>query len=215
MQVMAVEYGKGRYFQEAAEIAGRALELKQDDPNLFFIAIKAYQDAGSQEQAQKIAEEAVARFPGLARANFEYAFHLQKAGRFEDCLPYLRKAMEMDSKYEEPFFFYGDVLVRQARYQEAVAPLRQAIENRPDYIGARVTLGRALIGLKQWDEAVEVLEEAARVQPDHPQPHLLLSQVYFRLRDEERARREKDLSLRLRRQNPAFLEALQGRPFPE
>jgi hypothetical protein len=62
---------------------------------------------------------------------------------------------------------------------------------------------------------VEALEEAASVQPDHPQPHLLLSQVYFRLRDEERARKEKDLSLHLRRQNPAFLEATQGRPFPE
>jgi hypothetical protein len=43
----------------------------------------------------------------------------------------------------------------------------------------------------------------------------LLSQVYFRLRDEEKARWEKDLSLRLRRENPAFLESLQSRPFPD
>jgi hypothetical protein len=33
--------------------------------------------------------------------------------------------------------------------------------------------------------------------------------------DEEHARKEKDLSLRLRREDPSLLEAVQGRPFPE
>ena len=215
MQVMAVEYGAGRYFQEAAELARRALESKADDPNLYFIAIKAYQDAASHAEAMQIAERAVARFPGSARANFEYAFHLQKAGRFEECLPYLKKATELDPKYEEPFFFYGDVLVRRAQYQEAIPNLRKALENRPDYVAARVTLGRAWMGLQKWDAAIAELEAAARRQPDHPQPHLLLSQVYFRLRDEDKARQEKELSLRLRRQNPTLLESVQGRPFPE
>lgn len=214
LQVMAVEYGAGRYFQEAADLARRALDLKADDPNLFFIAIKANQDAGSHADAMQIAEQAAARFPGSARANFEYAFHLQKSGRFEECLPYLKKAMEIDPGYEEPFFFYGDVLVKRAEYEEAIPPLRKAIGNRPDYVAARVTLGRAWMGLKKWDAAIAELQEAARQQPDHPQPHLLLSQVYFRLGDEEKARQEKDLSLRLRRENPTFLESVQSRPFP-
>jgi tetratricopeptide (TPR) repeat protein len=215
LQVMAVEYGAGRYFQEAADLARRALELKADDPNLYFIAIKAYQDAGSHSDAMQIAEQAVSRFPNSARANFEYAFHLQKSGQFEECLPYLKKAMELDPRYEEPFFFYGDVLVKRAQYEEAIPPLRQAIEIRPDYVAARVTLGRAWMGLHKWDEAVTEFQQAARQQPDHPQPHLLLSQVYFRLHDEEKARQEKELSLRLRRENPTFLESVQGRPFPE
>jgi tetratricopeptide (TPR) repeat protein len=214
MQVMSVEYGAGRYFQEAADLARRALESKTDDPNLYFIAIKAYQDAGSQAEAMEIAAKAVARFPDSARANFEYAFHLQKTGRFEECLPYLKKAMQLDPKYEEPFFFYGDLLVKQAQYEEALAPLRQAIEDRPDYVAARVALGRALMGLKQWDAATRELEEAARRQPDHPQPHLLLSQLYFRMHNEAKARQEKELSLKLRRENPTLLESIQGRPFP-
>jgi hypothetical protein len=71
------------------------------------------------------------------------------------------------------------------------------------------------MGLQKWKEAIEALNEAARRQPGHPQPHLLLSQVYFRLRDEEKARQEKDLSLRLRRENPTLLESVQSRPFPD
>ncbi len=215
MQVMTVEYNAGRYFQDAADLAGRALKLKPDDSNLYFLAIKANQDAGNQSAAMQIAKQAVARFPASARANFEYAFHLQKSGQFEACLPYLEKATELDPTYEEPAFFYGDVLVKRAQYEKAIPYLRQAIKIRPDYIAARVTLGRALMSLRQFDEAVAELEEAARRQPDHPQPHLLLSQVYFRLRNEEKARQEKELSLRLRRENPELLESVQGRPFPE
>jgi len=51
------------------------------------------------------------------------------------------------------------------------------------------------------------------VDPLHPEPHLLLSRIYFRKGDEEAAKREKETSLRLRRQNPHALEAVQGRTF--
>jgi len=71
------------------------------------------------------------------------------------------------------------------------------------------------IGLKDWEAALDALDAAVQLEPRHPQPHLLLSQVHFRLRDRAKAREEKELSLKLRRQNPAFLEAVQSRPFPD
>jgi tetratricopeptide (TPR) repeat protein len=215
MQVMVAEYEKGRYFRDAAALSRRALELKRDDPNLYFFAIKAHQDAGDYAAALEIAERAVRKFPASARANFEYGFHLQKAGRIDESLAALKKAMAADSTYEEPFFFYGDLLVRQGHDEEAIPYLRKAIENRNDYVPARVTLSRALMNLKKWTEAIAELEETIRVDPRHPQPHLLLSQIYFRQGDEARAKTEKDLSLRLRRENPTTLEAVQGRPFPD
>ena len=70
------------------------------------------------------------------------------------------------------------------------------------------------MSLKQWDKAIAELREAARIEPKHPQPRLLLSQLYFRMGDEAKAKTEKELSLRLRCANPTFLEAMQGRPFP-
>ena len=69
--------------------------------------------------------------------------------------------------------------------------------------------------LERYDEAVRELEQMIRRSPKHPQPHLLLSQVCFRMGDEERARREKEISLRLRREDPTLVETPQGRPFPK
>lgn len=214
MQVMSIEYQKGRYFGEAAKLAGQVVQIKGDDLDAMLLAIKAYQSAGDDEAAGAIARRAVELFPGSARANFEHAYHLQKQGQIADAVQYLQRAMKADASYEEPFFFYGNLLVDQDRSEEAIPFLERAIENRRDYIPARVVLARALMNLKRWPEAIAQLNQAVAADPKHPQPHLLLSQIYFRMKDEQKAKAEKDISLRLRRENPTMLEAVQGRPFP-
>ena len=109
LQIMVVEYGKGRYFQEAAEVARRALELAPNDANAYYLAIKSLQDAGQYPEALEIAGRAVNRFPQSARAHFEHGFHLQKVGQADEALKELEKAMALDPSYEEPPFFYGDL----------------------------------------------------------------------------------------------------------
>jgi tetratricopeptide (TPR) repeat protein len=191
------------------------VELRPDDPNAYFIAIKACQDARD-PAAFDIARRAVLKFPDSARANFEYAcaWHLRKAGRPNESIPYLKRAMAGDPAYEEPFFFYGDSLLQEDRYEEAIGYLRTAIRNRPDYVVASVALARALMEMERYAEAVAELERVIGISPRHPQPHLLLSQVCFRRGEDERARQEKEISLRLRRADPTIMEVPQGRPFP-
>jgi Tfp pilus assembly protein PilF len=67
----------------------------------------------------------------------------------------------------------------------------------------------------RYDEAEAELLRAVEVSPAHPQPHLLLSQLYFRAGKEDLAAKEKQLSLRLRKENRETMEAPQGRPFIE
>jgi Flp pilus assembly protein TadD len=125
----------------------------------------------------------------------------------------LEKAMAADPSYEEPFFFYGNLLVDDGRYEDAIPYLREALKIRSDYMTARVLLARALMQSRQLPAALAELDQAVRLDPRHPQPHILLSQIYFRMGQEEHARQEKELSLRLRRENPHALEAEQGRSF--
>lgn len=213
MQVMSVEYTAGRYFNEACALGQRAVKIKGDTPEPWLIAIKACQDAQN-PAAFTLAEQAAAKFPQSARAVFEYAFHLQRAGRREEALPLLEKAMKLDPAYEEPLFFAGDLLLLEDRYEEAAARLRAALRIRRDYVPACVSLAKALMALEQYKEAVSELEACSKASPTHPQPHLLLSQVFFRMGETARSREEKEISFRLRRENPALMEAPQARPFP-
>ncbi len=214
MQVLSVEFTAGRYFHEAAAIARQALRLSPDEPNLYFLAIKAYQDAGDDAAASALAAESATRFPQSARAQFEHGYYLQKSGQAEAGMKYLQRAMELDSHYEEPFFFYGDLLVKQAQWEAALTPLRKAIAIRPEYSPARVALARALSNLNQLPAAVQELEQAAALDPKNAQPWVMLSQLYFRMGKEDQAREAKETSQRLRRENPGVLEAAQARPFP-
>jgi len=215
MQAMIVEYTAGRYHLEAAELATRAVLLDPNNLDLRLMQLTAYRKADDLASALKAAEEAAKRFPGSPRAVFEHGWNLLKSGRFDEALPQIQKAAALDPQYEEPQFFWGDWLVNQGRYEEALAPLRKAIAVRPDYIPARVRLGRALLGLGRLDEAIVELNKTIEQEPRHPQPHLLLSQIYFRQKDLKAASAAKKRSLKLRRENPAFLEARQTRPFPD
>jgi tetratricopeptide (TPR) repeat protein len=214
MLIMAVEYGSGRYFQEACRVARQALKASPADPNVHFVAIKACSDAQDPDLVE-MTRATAARFPANPRANFEYGFQLQRAGQREDAMPYIKKAMDGDPNYEEPLFFYGDLLLLEDRYSEAAGYLKRALQIRPDYVAACVSLAKALMGEEKYaDASTELLGCAAR-NPVHPQPHLMLSQVYFRLGDEQRATAEKNLSMKLRRENPAIMESPQARPFPK
>ena len=214
MEIMAVEYEKGAYFNDAAAVAQRALDSRPDDLKAYLLAIHAYQNAMNPEAALRVAAAAVRRFPESARANFEYAFQLQRAGKLQDSLAYLKKAMAQDPSYEEPFFFFGDLLVADGRDAEAIPYLRKAIENRNDYIDARMTLARALMHLENWPSAKQELQNIIRLDPRRAEPHILLSRIYFRLGDERQAEQERRISDDLRSNNAGAGETVQGRPFP-
>lgn len=212
-QLLAVEFSKGRYFVEASEASVKALELGGPKAELYLLAIKAHQDAQRHSKALELARQMVVRFPGNARAEFELGYELSRAGKPDEGLPHIRRAMEAPDTWEEPFYFVGEQMVRIEKYEEAIKVLERAIEIRSDYISARVMLARAHIGLGQYLKAKEVLERAVEINPQHPQPHLLLSQIYFRMGDEAAAAREKAISLELRRNDPSALEALPARQY--
>lgn len=213
MQIMAVEYGKGNYFREAGAVAERALALKDDDRSTWLVAIKSWQDAGDHAAALRLTEKMITRFPEDPRVAFEHGFELYRAGRREEAMPFIEKALHAPEPWEEPFFFLGDILFRENRPAEAVPLLQKALELRPDYSAAAVVLARALMSLDKNEEAKDVLLRAATADPKNAQPHLLLSQLYFRLGDEAAAAREKEISGQLRKTGPQALEGTQSRPF--
>lgn len=213
MQVLAIEYSKGRYFRNAADLAEQALTIKQDDPSVWLTAIKARQDANEHSAALQLAQKMTAAFPDHPRAAFELGYELTRAGRGEEGLPWLVKAMNSAPRWEEPFYFYGDLMLKAGEFEKATQAFEKAIQLRRNYMPAWAGLARALMSAGKLKRAQDVLLEAATVDETHPQPHLLLSQVCFRLGDEERARKEKELAARLRQGRPEALESIPGRTY--
>lgn len=213
MHVLAIEYSKRRYFREAGDIAEKALLHKRSDPSLWLIAIKARQDADDRSAALRLARQMAAEHPGNARAEFEIGYALTRIGRDGEGLPWIEKAMRSAQPWEEPFYFYAEAMHKAGNLEMARQAYQRALELRRDYMPAWAGLARTLLSSNELERARDLLLEAVKVDETHPQPHLLLAQVYFRLGDEERAAREKEIAARLRRDRPESLESVPGRSY--
>ena len=84
------------------------------------------------------------RMPGengeeLAASTFQPIFHVEHAAGGSEDEPLniwsiVLLTQKNDPRYEEPFFFYGNLLADEDRNEEAIPYLRKAIGNRNDYV---------------------------------------------------------------------------------
>lgn len=210
--ILAIEYEKGDYFEEAAKTAKRLLALNPDDPTTNLLAIKAAQKA-QDPTGPELAAKAAQKFPNSAQLQFEQAWYEQRSGQATNAAQHLQRAIELDPNYDEPHYFLGGILLDQGKLDEATQHLEKAVSLRPNYTAASVALGRALMEQERFEEAIKVLESAAQQSPNHPQPHLMLSRLYYRTGNLEKSQSAKQKSLQLRRTNATLMETRQSRPF--
>ncbi|HYO80369.1 MAG TPA: tetratricopeptide repeat protein [Bryobacteraceae bacterium] len=209
MRIMALEYRKGSYFREAAEMAEKSLDPA--DKASWQLAIRSWHDALDHMRALTLATKFAALHPDSAF--FEHGYALYRNGRAGEAEPLLARAAQHPQASEEAQFFYGELLLSTNRAGAASAPLRRAVEVRPEYTAARLALARALLATGNADAAKHELTQALERDPKHAQPHLMLAQILFREGDEAGAARHKKFAAELRKQNPSSLEGAQSRPF--
>ena len=80
---------------------------------------------------------------------------------------------------------------------------------------ARVVLARALMNLNHWPEAIAALNQTVALDPKHPQPHLLLSQIFFRMGDEGEGQGGERHFAAAAAREPDDSGGGAGRPFPD
>ncbi|MCS7026330.1 MAG: tetratricopeptide repeat protein [Bryobacteraceae bacterium] len=98
-----------------------------------------------------------------------------------------RKAISLSATDAE--LRYAMFLLRQGRVEESVAMALKAVERTPRSALALTELARAELQAHQIASAQAHLEQALKIDPKFGQAHLLLSRVYHRLGDPEKAAR--------------------------
>jgi Flp pilus assembly protein TadD len=125
--------------------------------------------------AEAVCREALRREPGDAGALHFLGMLAFEAGRREEGLGLLRRAMEA-RPYEAQFHGnLGAVLGRMGRHEEALGPLREAVRLRPEYAQGHTNLGAALESVGLFDAAVEAFGKAVALLPGDPQSHVNLA----------------------------------------
>jgi len=142
-------------------------------------------------------ETTLAKNPFCWMAHNNLAMALTNAGRVEEAVPHLLKALELRPDYPEALNNLGDDLVQLERPAEAIPRLERALQLQPNYALAHRNLGLALATSGRTAEAIAHFTAAARLAPADPAVELnwgiglMLSERF----DESRSHFEKAIRL--------------------
>jgi adenylate cyclase len=123
--------------QKGMELAKKALAMDDSIPNVHALLCTLYSLQSDDDKAIAEGERALALDPGSTTVLVNYAFSLRFAGRPEEAIPLLQKAIRLNPF--GPSYLYrdfGDSLRVARRFEEAVSAYKKAIQIAPDnFIG--------------------------------------------------------------------------------
>ena len=127
---------------------------------LYYMLRKEYEKAIAESQ------KSVDLAPNSAQANFIYGMVLRNAGRYDDAIPFLEKAIRLEPI--TPVNYLNNLAwahASLAQYEKAIPLWNKAIEKNPDYLFAYqgLTVAHQLLGNR--DRAKECAAEVLRIKP--------------------------------------------------
>src|SRR4051812_9570211 len=180
---VALDQGRA---SDAEQIARNVLD--KDTRN-----IAALQLLGGALLLQERHQESIAPLEGAARVlrdpalDTQLAIALREAGRNEDALARLKRAIKREPPYVFAFHELGFLLYSMQRYEEAIAAIRRGIEIAPLSSGLFVLLGGIYHARRDLPGAAAAYARALSISPNLVSAHYGLGSVLMAQADYTRA----------------------------
>lgn len=123
--------------------------------------------------------------PTKARAYNNYGLALEKQKKYYKAIKNFKKAIELDSKYPDPWINLSYVYDKLKEPDKALAAIKRSLEIYPTVIGYS-NLAYNLIKQKKYKEALYYLKEIIKIQPNNGQAWYNLGFLYNELDQKEK-----------------------------
>ncbi len=125
----------------------------------------ARRQSGIYRDVFSLYEATLARNPSSWTAHLNLGTALDDAGRPEEALPHLRRALALKPDFPETLNSLGNVLDRLGHADEARPLLEQAVRIQPRFATAHNTLAVTLMTLGQTDAGLAAFQRALEIDP--------------------------------------------------
>ena len=151
----------------ARELATRAIDLEQALPVAYFVRGLSYRELGEYVKALVEAQKAIEYDPNYAHAYMLLASLLYYAGRPEEGLRRIQKAMQINPHHPYNYTFHlGQAYYILGRYQEAIDAFQQGVASNPASERLHVWLAAAYAQLGETDSAEWETQQVLTLNPD-------------------------------------------------
>lgn len=182
-RALAASYrGLGR-FEDARQEAQKAIELKPNDAEAYYIL---WTVAGAEPDSKYI-KKAIELNPNLSIAFNDLGYIYYTKGNYDKAIDNLNRAIELNPELIQAHVNLGLTRAAERKLQEAEGEFKTAIKLNPDYLLGHYNLGIVLANQGKYDEATSEFEKAIEINPDFPEPHIALAFAYESKGDNDEA----------------------------
>jgi tetratricopeptide (TPR) repeat protein len=155
------------------EIARATVEVFPGSPAMVNITLKEKKANGSTKSGKVISTgELDTAIPAPAKKEFERASEASRAGKTEEAIGHLRKAVALYPQYVMAHNDLGAQLLAEGKLDEAAEEFRRAIQLDPKAFNPRLNLGIVLVQQHQFSEAAAMVKTALALEPNAPAARL-------------------------------------------
>lgn len=141
---------------------------------------------GKNDEALSSFEEAIKLAPDFYEAHNELGVAYKRAGRLEDAEHEFIRAHELNPNNVDPLINLSSLYIDENQPDRAMTVGEEAVKTNSHSAPAFFNLGLALYKLAMLDRAEDALKRALELAPKMFQIHLVLANVYLKLRNYDR-----------------------------
>lgn len=183
----------------------RRIDLQRVSSDFVFVQLAADKAARSARPSSPVAPLVLdASVPAPAREYFERGREMVLAGKVEQGLPALEKAVVLHPKFFDAHLLLGTAYMDLGRWEQAERSLQSARAVKAGAAPPLFALGEVYRRQKKYEEAERVLQEGLKLDDKSPQGHLALGRVYWEQNDLAKAGPSVGRALKLK---PDYAEA--------
>jgi tetratricopeptide (TPR) repeat protein len=173
------------------EITSERVTVRVDTPTFITLSLK---EKGKTAEAKRDKTVSVAMFdqkvPPAARHEYDNATQLARAGKSDEAIAALQRAIGVYPDYLMALNDLGAQLLEAGRLDEALPVLKKATQIDPNSFNPHLNLGIVLVQKKMFAEALIALDHALSAEPSAPAAHLYAGLAASGGNDAARAERE-------------------------
>lgn len=172
--------------------AGNVVDVSQFLDKYPKKAVNAYKKGldrkakGKEDDALKSFQEAVSLAPDFYEAHNELGVLYRRAGRLDEAEKEFIRAHELNQNSADPLINLSSLYIDENDPDRAVKIGEEAVKTNSRSASAFFNLGLALYKIAMLDRAEAALKKALELAPKMFQVHLLLANVYLKLRNYDR-----------------------------
>ena len=172
------------------DIVDERVTVRINTPNFLTLTLK--EKGKAQEKHGRTVSVAMLdqKVPPAAKHEYDNATQLARAGKSDESIAALQRAVALYPDYLMALNDLGAQLLDAGRLDEALVALRKATQIDPNSFNPLLNLGIALVQKKMFSDALTALDHALTAEPSSPAAHLYAGMAASGANDQARAERE-------------------------